>query len=225
MSNSASPFGAAHFAPPTDKDRRGIAKGMMHNFSGMFVSLDDGRNPPWRGMPMVHALSLFSLDPRVDRIETFAERVTVMVGGKKVSRIPAIRLHCGTFRVTVDVVVSPQDAEITEALKWAYSRRGDRYEVLTSDQVKAQPRLRHARLVLCARRYVPPPEVEVGIVRTLSMPGTHTVDSVVRALAGQPNVREAVFAMCTQRRLGINLQAGTPGQMSVWLLPACGRRP
>jgi len=229
MAATSSRIDPFDFAPLTEEDRKRIAQGMKHTFSGAFLSLVENDWLPWRNSRELAALSLFELDHRAEQIEVLPERITVTVDGHRVSHIPAFRLRRGASTVVVDILTDGQvkalklsdnptgESKLTAALKRAYATRGVRYETLPYALVRAQPRYRNARLVLRGRRYEPPAETEIAILSALSTPGPHTVRSIAKSLPGHSNVREAVYSLATRRRVAIELWARDPYDMSVRL--------
>jgi hypothetical protein len=224
MSAAPSRIESCDFSPLTDEDRKRIARNMRHTVSGSFVTIVQGGSLIWRNLREFHALSLFELDLRVEQIEVVPERVTVMIDGRSISHIPAFRLRCGAVRVVLDVVTDrqiekPSHQAVAGALTRAYASRGMRYKELRYAHVRAQPRLRNARLVLRGRCYDPPDETELAILALLSTPGRQTVRSISAAVPTDPHVRDAVYSLATRRRLAIDLWASDPDDMGVRLAP------
>jgi hypothetical protein len=204
----------------TNDDWKEINAGLDRRFSGLFVSLVNRKDLPWRGPHHLAALSLFELDHGINRFEVMPERITVTIGGKQRKYIPAFRLLCDRTVLMVDVLhpgqeKHPKRAEVTETLRIAYGTVGVRYRTIPERHVFAQPRQRNARYVLEYRGVRPSDEAERAVVKALATNGKHTVNSIVAALPDHRDARDALFMLATQRFVKLDLWASTPGEMAV----------
>ena len=185
--------------PLTPSDWALINQKLERRFSGVFVSRVNGKALPWRGTHHLAALSLFELDPTIDAFEVMPERMSLTLGSKRYSFIPAFRIRSGHSVMMVDVLHAGQEAQphrarLTAAINTAYSSVGLRYRTIPERDVLAQPRLRNARFVLGYRGFDPVGETEMAVVKVLSQPGAHTVNSVIAAAAAHPDVRDTLFS-------------------------------
>ena len=209
--------------PLTEADWKEISEQQAKRFSGFFVSNLMGEALAWRGLRHLAALSLFELDPAIDRIEVMPEHVTLSVGGKVRRYTPHFRLRSGLQVTVADVLRkgqenSPTRAAVTTHLEQIYAARGVRYVTLPEKLVTAEPRLGNARAVLECRGHRPAPETEMAVVETLSEPGRHTVGTLAERLDGGTDVKNCVFALATRRTVRLNLRASRHEDMEVRLL-------
>jgi hypothetical protein len=210
-------------APLTAADWKQIDERLAGRFNGFFVSRLMGAALPWRSRRHFNALSLFELDPAIDRIEIMPERVMFVVDGRTRDYTPHFRLRSGAEVTVVDVLrrgqeSNPARAAVTAVLEEIYARRGIRYHALHEARVAAQPRLGNARAVLACRGFDPPPEAEMAVVETLGERRRHTVGSLAERLQTTVGVKDTVFALATRRKVRLDLWAPRHADMAVELL-------
>lgn len=214
---------AHHFTEITAADWIKVREGLTRRFSGDFPYVRNNTVLNWRTERERAAISIFALDPRIDGIEVMPERVTLVVEGRRKTWSPALRITAGRNVAMTDIIrdasaMLPARQELTDLLTRVYRKRGIAYTTLLESQVRKEPRLHNARLVLGYRGVEIGASTEMAVVAALSTTLKVSLGELETKLAGHAEVRASVFKLATLGLVHVDLWASSLEAMGVKLV-------
>jgi hypothetical protein len=128
---------------------------------GYFASLKMGQPVPWESLLELQQIKRFETDGRVKFYWAQPECVRYVIDGKQRKYFPDFRVQLRSGTTYIVEVKYSDDAEKPEnvakyrAITDHYRSRGQRFELATEQDIRRQPRLANAEILLNAGRRIP----------------------------------------------------------------------
>lgn len=212
----------ARITPLGEGDRRAICARMARRLSGSFSTRKAPAPLLWGSPAELDALSLFELDSSIEAIVSVPHVLHIIVDGARRKHIPSFEVRVSGQTVVADILPDyvandPGRGSHNELLSTAYRNLGIHYQSVAHIKLRREPRLRNARLVLNARRYECPHNVELSLLGILSDQQPHTLEELSQRLTTKADTRSATFALATRGKVSVDLWAPEIKKMVVRL--------
>lgn len=213
----------SRLSPLTAQDQADVEHAMARRAHGSVASALNDRSVPWRTRAERDLFLLLEADTSVLSYKPLPERVTVLDGERRRSRIPSARVETLSGTVVLDAAHSRHiSATLTGLLTRAYGQRGIPFRVIPHFVLRLEPRWTNVRVLLAHRRVPVPHDTRMRVLAAVTRHERATVDAVAAACPEVPDARAAILAMAMHRTLHMDLGAPDPGSMLVTLHPRMG---
>lgn len=196
---------------------------------GLFSSVKMERQVAWESQLEFDHLRLMEVDNAVVAFHAQPEECPYVHQGKPRRYYPDLRVELADGSVRMVEVKYKADADAPEnkerfvIIKALYAERGISFEVVTELDIRRQPRLANAKLMLDYRDYDPSESLNLRVAEAFAVRRPVTLGDLEAALGFPTERRGELYAMALRGHFGIDLENAPLSADS--LIQGCVLRP
>ncbi len=201
------------YATVTPPRARKVVTRAPHRVVGYFSSAKTKAQWPWESQLEFDCLRLLEVDNAVEFYAVQPEVTEYEVDGRTRRYYPDIRVEYRDRRtefieVKFQATASlPKYQVLFEAVQAVYAARGYGFRVMTEKDIRQEPLLSNAKVVLKARDITPSSQLQMLVARTFNVHRCHTLGELEEVLGFGPSRRRELLAMANLGLFDLDLRA------------------
>lgn len=178
---------------------------------GLFTSLKNRALVPWESQLEFDCLRLLEVDNTVALFSAQPEVLQYELGGDEHRYYPDLRVDYRDGRTEIVEVkfeadaVEPANQARFEVVAEIYKKRGIGFRLMTERDIRREPLLENARLMLEARDLSPSPRLKLQVADSFNKKRPRTLSELEASLSFKPEQRGELYAMALQNFFDIDL--------------------